>query len=69
MYYENNPEARQKFRNQKRKYKKGNLGANLKKNAKRRNYEAPHTPTEYKNWYEDQEKICNYCGFDNETIN
>ena len=26
-------------------------------------------PAEYKNWYEDQEKICNYCGFDNETIN
>ena len=68
-YLEDNPEARQNLRDQKRKYKRGNLGITIKKSAAKRNYEAPHTPTEYKNWFEEQEKICNYCGFDNETIN
>ena len=44
------------------------IGDNIKKSAKNRNIDAPHAPLEYKNWYNDQIKLCYFCGLNNETI-
>jgi hypothetical protein len=44
------------------------IGERLKTNANKRKIPAPHKAAEYRDWYYNAEKICHYCGYDNETI-
>lgn len=70
------PEYRNKRRAQKKRYKKNKkikdpiyfIGDHIRESARNRNIEAPHKPKEYRDWYDKQKKICNFCGNTNETI-
>ena len=44
------------------------LGDHIKDSARHRNIEAPHTPLEYRKWYEQQTKVCFFCDNNNETV-
>ena len=44
------------------------IGEHIKDSARHRNIEAPHTPLEYRKWYEQQTKVCFFCENNNETI-
>ena len=44
------------------------IGEHIRESARNRNIEAPHKPKEYRDWYDKQKKICNFCGNTNETI-
>lgn len=45
------------------------IGADLKKNANRRGFKAPHTNSQYREWFYEQSGKCHYCSNDVETIN
>ena len=44
------------------------LGEHIKDSARNRGIDAPHAPTEYRDWYIKHKKICYFCGNNDQEI-